>query len=161
MSLFSLTEEYKHIMELAEDPDVDPEIIATHLEIIQMDIRDKADNIAYIIAQIDGDVATIKREEERLRKKRNSLMLNKERLRVYLKDSMQETGMTKFKTALHNFGIQKSRDLVRLVEGETVPEQFLIPQEPKVDTQSILADLKAGKKFNFAEVYQSESLYIR
>ena len=60
MNLFSLTEEYKNIMELAEDPEVDPEIIATQLEVIEMDIKDKADSIAYIIAQLDGDVATIK-----------------------------------------------------------------------------------------------------
>ena len=31
MNLFELTAEYKGIMELAEDPEVDPEIIATQL----------------------------------------------------------------------------------------------------------------------------------
>ena len=58
MNLFSLTEEYKNIMELAEDPEVDPEIIATHLEVIEMDIKDKADSIAYIMAQLDGEQRT-------------------------------------------------------------------------------------------------------
>ena len=161
MNLFSLTEEYKNIMELAEDPEIDPEIIATQLEVIEMDIKDKADSIAYIIAQLDGDVETIKREEERLYKMRNSLTANKERLKTYLEGAMRETGMTKFKTSLHSFGIQKNPQSVRLVEGETIPEQFLIPQEPKVDKKAILAELKAGKTFRFATLAQTEGLRIR
>ena len=161
MNLFSLTEEYKNIMELAEDPEVDSEIIATQLEVIEMDIKDKADSIAYIIAQLDGDVETIKKEEERLYKMRNSLTANKERLKTYLEGAMRETGLMKFKTSLHSFGIQKNPQSVRLVEGETIPEQFLIPQEPKVDKKAILAELKAGKTFRFATLAQTEGLRIR
>ena len=161
MNLFSLTEEYKNIMELAEDPEVDPEIIATQLEVIEMDIKDKADSIAYIIAQLDGDVETIKKEEERLYKMRNSLTANNERLKTYLEGAMRETGLTKFKTSLHSFGIQKNPQSVRLVEGEAIPEQFLIPQEPKVDKKAILAELKAGKTFRFATLAQTEGLRIR
>lgn len=161
MNLFSLTEEYKNIMELAEDPEVDPEIIATHLEVIEMDIKDKADSIAYIMAQLDGDVATIKKEEERLCKMRNRLTVNRERLKKYLESSMKATGMTKFKTTMHSFWIQKNRESVRLVEGEPIPEQFLIPQEPKVDNVAILAALKSGKEFKFAQLQQTDGVRIR
>ena len=161
MNLFSLTEEYKKIMELAEDPEVDPEIIATHLEVIEMDIKDKADSIAYIMAQLDGDVETIKKEEERLYKMRNSLTANRERLKKYLEASMKATGMTKFKTTMHSFWIQKNRESVRLVEGEPIPEQFLIPQEPKVDNVAILAALKSGKEFKFAQLQQTDGVRIR
>ena len=161
MNLFSLTEEYKNIMELAEDPEVDPEIIATQLEVIEMDIKDKADSIAYIIAQLDGDVETIKREEERLCKMRNRLTANRDRLKKYLESSMKATGMTKFKTTMHSFWIQKNRESVRLVEGEPIPEQFLIPQEPKVDSMAILAALKSGKEFRFAQLQQTDGVRIR
>ena len=161
MNLFELTAEYKGIMELAEDPEVDPEIIATHLEVIEMDIKDKADSIAYIMAQLDGDVETIKKEEERLYKMRNRLTANKERLKTYLESAMRETGLTKFKTTLHSFEIHKNPQSVRLVEGETIPDQFLIPQEPKVDKKAILAALKTGKTFRFVELFQSEGLRIR
>ena len=113
------------------------------------------------MAQLDGDVETIKKEEERLYKMRNSLTANKERLKTYLESAMRETGLTKFKTTLHSFGIQKNPQSVRLVEGETIPEQFLIPQEPKVDKKAILAELKAGKTFRFATLAQTEGLRIR
>ena len=126
-----------------------------------MDIKDKADAIAYIMAQLDGDVETIKREEERLYKMRNSLTANKERLKTYLEGAMRETGLTKFKTTLHSFNIQRNPQSVRLVEGEPIPEQFLIPQEPKIDKKAILAALKSGETFRFAELFQSEGLRIR
>ena len=139
MNLFSLTEEYKKIMELAEDPEVDPEIIATHLEVIEMDIKDKADSIAYIMAQLDGDVATIKKEEERLYKMRNSLTANRDRLKKYLESSMKATGMTKFKTTMHSFWIQKNRE----------------------SNVAILAALKSGKEFKFAQLQQTDGVRIR
>ena len=65
----------------------------------------------------------------------------------------------KFKTDLFSFNIQKNPASVNIV-GE-VPEEFLIPQEPKVDKKAILAALKAGKTFKFAELFQSEGLRIR
>jgi len=160
MTLFELTAEYKYILEMAEDPEADPDIISTHLEDISLDIKDKADNIAHVLTQLAGDIETIKKEEERLYGIRTRLTGNMERLKVYLENSMRETGMVKFKTAYHSFRIQKNPQSVRILEGQTIPEQYLIPQPPKVDKRAILADLKAGKEFPFAELYQSEGVRI-
>lgn len=160
MTLFELTAEYKYILELAEDPEADPDIISTHLEDISLDIKDKADNIAHVLTQLEGDIKTIKAEEERLYKIRTRLTGNMESLKVYLENAMRETGMVKFKTAYHSFRLQKNPQSVRLLEGQTIPEQYLIPQPPKIDKRAILADMKAGKEFPFAELEQKEGLRI-
>lgn len=160
MTLFELTAEYKYILELAEDPEADPDIISTHLEEITLDIKDKADNIAHVLTQLSGDIETIKKEEERLYRVRTRLTGNMERLKVYLENSMRETGMVKFKTAYHSFRIQKNPQSVRILEGETIPEKYLIPQPPKVDKRAILADMKAGEELPFAELYQTEGVRI-
>ena len=104
---------------------------------------------------------TIKEEEERLAARRKAIENNRERLKDYLQNCMIATNKLKFKTAMHSFGIQKNPQSVRLIEGEKIPDIYLIPQEPKVDKRAILADLKAGKELRFACLEQTESLRIR
>lgn len=161
MNLFEISNEYLAILQLAEDPDVDPEVLADTMESIEADFEDKADAYAYIISTLKGDAATIDAELKRLKARKDAIEANADRLKKSLEEAMRVTGKTKFKTAMHSFGIQKNPQSVRLVEGETIPEQFLVPQEPKVDKKAILAALKSGKTFKFAELFQSEGLRIR
>jgi len=161
MTLFEMTEQYRALLEMAEDSDMDPEIIAFHLEELDGEIEEKADNIACIIAELSGDIETIQKEEARLAERRKSIKSNIDRIKTYLENAMRATGKVKFKTALHNYGIQKNPQSVSLIDGMPVPFEYLIPQEPKVDRRMILADLKAGKELDFAVLSQTESLRIR
>lgn len=160
MTLLGLTQEYMQILDMATEGE-DPEIIQTHLEIINDEFEEKADRIAYCMTWLEGYTKTIKEEEERLAARRKAIENNRERLKDYLQNCMIATNKLKFKTAMHSFGIQKNPQSVRLIEGEKIPDIYLIPQEPKVDKRAILSDLKAGKELRFAELYQTESLRIR
>ncbi len=161
MNLFEISNEYLAILQLAEDPDVDPEVLANTMESIEADFEDKADAYAYIIATLKGDAATIDAELKRLKARKDSIEANADRLKKSLEEAMRVTGKTKFKTAMHSFGIQKNPQSVRIIEGVEIPDTYLIPQEPKVDKRAILADLKAGKTFDFAELQQTDGLRIR
>lgn len=58
---------------------------------------------------------------------------------------MEAIGKTKFSTALYTFSIQKSGGLQPLkidVDSKEIPEQYLIPQSPKLDTAAIREALK-------------------
>ena len=161
MNLFEISNEYLAILQLAEDPDVDPEVLADTMEGIEADFESKADAYAYIIATLKGDASTIDAELKRLKARKDAIENNADRLKKSLEEAMRVTGKTKFKTAMHSFGIQKNPQSVRIIEGAEIPDTYLIPQEPKIDKKAILADLKAGKKFDFAELQQSEGLRIR
>jgi hypothetical protein len=77
-----------------------------------------------------------------------------------LQNAMFITGKTKFKTDLFNFNIQKNPPRLVIDKPEEVPEEYLIPQEPKIDTKAIKEILKEHK-LPFARLEQSESLRIR
>ena len=161
MNLFEISNEYLAILQLAEDPDVDPEVLADTMESIEADFEDKADAYAYIIATLKGDAATIDAELKRLKARKDAIEANADRLKKSLEEAMRVTKKTKFKTAMHSFNLQKNPQSVYLIEGAEIPEQYLIPQEPRIDKKAILADLKAGKTFDFAELQQTDGLRIR
>jgi len=73
---------------------------------------------------------------------------------------MYITGKVKFKTNLFNFSIQKNPPKLVIDKPEEIPEEFLIPQPPKVDNAKLKEILKE-KELPFAHLEQSENLRIR
>ncbi len=161
MTLYELTGEYRMLLALAEDPDMDPQTITDTMEAIEGDIEDKAENYAKVMRTLSADVDGIKAEISRLSDRKKAIENNITRMKAALEEAMRATGKTKFKTALFSFGIQKNPPRCVIDNTEAIPEQFLIAQEPKVDTAGILKAMKAGTEFDFAHMEQGESLRIR
>lgn len=164
MTLYQLTDQFLNLLNFAEDPDIDPEILADTMDAIDGEIEVKADGYAKVIRHMESDMAGIKAEEERLHNRRKSMENNIRLMKEALQHSMQITGKTKFKTELFSFGIQKNPPSVVMDEQyiENIPEEYLIMQEPKLDRAKIKEDLKAGKDLEgIAHLEQGESLRIR
>jgi len=160
MKLYELTGNYLILQQMLEEAE-DQQAILDTIESIEAVIEEKADNYARIIKNLEADIAGIKTEEQRLADKRRTLENNVKWLKGNLEESMRATGKTKFKTTLFSFGIQKNPPSVEILDESKVPEEFLIPQNPVVDKKAILAALKEGKEFDFAQLKQGESLRIR
>ena len=160
-TLYELTSEYLQLLEMAEDPDVDLQTIADTMEAIGGEIEDKADGYARVMKQIEANAAGIKAEIDRLTARKTSMENNVKRMKETLQAAMEATGKKKFKTALFSFEIQKNPASLKIDDPDAVPENFLIPQPPKVDSAAIKDALKAGAMYNFAHIEQGESLRIR
>ena len=74
---------------------------------------------------------------------------------------MKLTGKTKFKSGMFNFAIQKNPASVNITDENILPEDYLIPQPPKVDKTSLKEALKNGIEVPGAELKQTEGLRIR
>ena len=164
MTLYQLSAEYLSILELAEDPDIPEEALADSLEALGMDIEDKADGYAKVIAQLNADAAALKAEIDRLTARKRTIERNVDRMKESLKTAMILTGKTKFKTELFSFNVQKNPVAVVIDEQyiENIPEEYLIPQDPKVDKQKLKDDLKAGRDLEgIAHLEQTVGVRIR
>ena len=164
MTLYELTEEYQQLLALAEDPDVDDEVLSDTMNALEGEIEVKADGYAKIIKALEVQTEGLKEEEQRLYFRRQSVESHIRRMKANLEVAMIATGKTKFKTDLFSFGIQKNPPSVVMDEQciENIPEIYLIQQEPKLDRAKIKEDLKAGKDLEgIAHLVQSESLRIR
>ena len=162
-TMYELTNEYLELLELAEDPECDPEVFADTLEGLEGEIEIKADNYAKVMKELDKDIDGLDAEIKRLQAKKSTIVNSKDRMKHTLEDAMRLTGKTKFKTDLFSFNIQNNPPSVELDEDkmDQIPEEYLVQQEPKVDKKKLLADMKAGKEFDFCRIHQSDGLRIR
>lgn len=164
-TLYELTGQMQALLALMEDPDTDPQIIEDSLEAVSGEIEYKADCYARVMAELEAQKAAVKAEKDRLAARESSLGKNIDRMKESLKTSMIATGKTKFKTELFSFNIQKNPPKVVIDDPDRIPEGFLIPQPPKVDTASIKESLKsvdAAEMWNgICHLEQGESLRIR
>ena len=99
-NLYKLNEAWQELANMLYQDDVDEQMILDTLESIEGEIEDKADNYAYIIAEIKNDVNACKAEKTRLEKRQKVLENRENRLKNYLTDIMKNTGKTNFKTQL-------------------------------------------------------------
>ena len=143
MTLYEIQENYMHLMQLMEDPEVDQEAIDEAEKELKDDLFTKADAYAKIIKTWKGNISSLKEEIKRMQQKVNLLELNIEQLQGNLENAMRISGNTKFKTALFSFGIQKagSKPLEIDVLPIELPEEF-VEYEIKVDKRKLADALK-------------------
>lgn len=144
-NLYDLTGEFLELMDMIDDPDVDQEMLQNTLESIDYEIELKADGYAKIIRNLESDVAGIDAEVNRLKKKKQTYENRIKWLKENLKNSMELTNKTKFKTSLFSFSIGKKGGKAPLVidkDLDKIPEEFKIPQPDKIDGDSVREFLK-------------------
>ena len=162
-TLYELTQDWIQLMNLLEDG-ADEDVINDTLEGLDYEIEDKAEGYAKVIRNIESDIAGLKAEIERMTDRKRILENNITRMKNNLQAAMELTGKTKFKTDLFSFNVQNNPAAVIMDEQylENIPEEYLIPQESKIDKKKLAADLKAGVDLEgIAHLEQSRSLRIK
>lgn len=161
MTLYELTDDYRNLLEMAQNPDIDGQAIKDTLEAIQGDIKEKADGYAKVIKELSADTDKITAEIKRLTDRKNTIQNNIAYMKQSLTSAMTVTGNTKFRTDLFSFNIQKNPPALVVDDEKAIPQEYLIPQEPKVDKKAIIDFLKGGNDVPYAHIEQSEGVRIR
>lgn len=161
MTLYEMTDNYKAVLEMAHNPDIDEQAIKDTLEAIQGDIKEKADGYAKVIKELDGETDKLTAEIKRLTDRKNTIQNNIAYMKRSLKEAMIATGNLKFRTDLFSFNIQKNPPALVVDDEKAIPQEYLIPQELKIDKKAIIDFLKDGNKVPYAHIEQSEGVRIR
>ncbi|WP_195444625.1 siphovirus Gp157 family protein [Peptoniphilus harei] len=156
MQLYELTEMYLNL----KDMDIEEGDLNCALENIDDEIETKADNIAKVLRDFDGDIEALKSEEERLAKKRKAIENRQKQLKEYLQNAMLVLDKRKFKTDLFSFNIQKNAPSLRILDESKIPEDYY-KIEKKLNKNDLKEAVKNGLFEDAAELVQTESLRIR
>lgn len=176
-TLYELSEEYSYLDELLkqlclqqlglaeEDSEpVDEQTVKDTLEAVDGEIEAKADNIAKMIFNNRSMAEALKKEEERLSKRRKACEKSVEYLKDYLQANLEFIGKTKFKTLLFSYNVATNGGQQPLFVTENIgeiPGKYLIPQPPVPDKKAI-RELLAKKEVEWAHLEpRGRSLRIR
>lgn len=168
MKLYELASEYRSFLEAVENGEIPEECIADTLEAITGEIEVKADNIACLLKDIDGDIAKIKAEENNLAERRKQLEKFAENIKKYLSDTLLHLGINKVESARNKITFRKSEavevaDEFSFIEWcqKNDKDDYLTYKAPTVNKTAIKSALKDGAKIDGAILISKQNIQIR
>lgn len=157
-TLYSIQGKYQQLLNLAEQ--LDPELLKDTLESIDDELETKAENVAFVIKELEGQSLVLETETKRLAERKNTINNNVKRLKQSLFDAMITAKKQKIKTNLFTLDIRKNPPSV-IVEDESKLLNYLIEQPKKIDKTKLGDDLKKGIEVPGAVLVQTERLQIK
>ena len=121
LSLYQITNAFPVLMESEE---ITPEDKAKIEEELTMLLQQKSQNIIGYTKNIELTINAMKEEEDRIASNRKTLENKLARFKQYVKECMENNGITKIETGLGTLSIAKSPVSVEIVNEEAIPNDF-------------------------------------
>lgn len=163
LTLYALADEYRQLLDLAADPEADAESFAAALADLGGALETKAvavaqiyRNLSSVADQIDAAVATMERRAERLRARA-------ERVREYLKASMEAGGIGKIESPWFSLAIRNNPPSVVVDDEEAIPSEMraVVPARWRPDKMKIKQALLDGEAVPGCHLENSTRLEIK
>ena len=162
-TLYELSDEYRALVDLLDDPEVDPHLVEQELDRLGDKIAHKSEAIAGLIRWQEGLASVRRAEARRMADGAARFERQAERLRAYVLKHMQATGMTRIDTGRFTLAVRQNPPHVEVLELLLIPSEFkrtVITEEP--DKRAILEHTKAtGEIVPGTEIARTERLDIR
>ena len=171
-SLSDLGNEFVELLELSEDGDISEEEFDERLQVLTDQISDKMDGWLKVACQIkargEAKIAYAKAEADaidKIKKSGETDVKHAKRMLEMVLTTMELQGMKKFTGDLMSATIRNNAPSVEYDDIEDIPSEYLIPQDPKVDTKALkdyLKDLEEkGEPCEFARLKYTKSLLVK
>ena len=166
MTLYEIKED---ILKAINDIEIDEEtgeiVSMGALDELQEQFSDKAENIALYIKNTNAEAEAIKTEEKRLSERRKALENKAERLKQYLSNAMNETGMDKISTSKVALSFRKT-NVVEVddgfIEWAEKNADFLLDYKPPTASKTAIKNaIKNGSAVEYAHLTERKNLIIR
>jgi phage host-nuclease inhibitor protein Gam len=157
VKLYELAAEYNRLCELAEDGE---EVDAALVDLTDA-IELKAERIGYVLRNLGANEAALDGEIDRLKARRDHITRQEERLRSYLRQCMEQTGVTRIKGPAFTITLSEGQPHVVIENVDALPTEY-VRTKTEPNKAAILAAYKAhGECVPGARVERSTSLRIR
>lgn len=166
-TLYDLTNDFKAILEMMQDPEIDPALIEEAMKSVEGDFDAKAENYCKVIRELEGKALVISTEIERLEKIKKVVDNNVDNLKEILLRSMLLTNKDKIDGELFKLTVKRCAPKVVIDREDAIPDQFkTVVETVKIDKKAIGAFLKenpfdAASGEAFAHLEEVNSLLIK
>lgn len=154
-TLYELTGQWLELYDMADDPEINPDVWFDTIEGIEGEIEVKAEGYAKLIRQLEADQAALDTEAARLKDKSKTIENKIKRLKDYFKQSMEATGKTKIQAGIFTFAVQKNGGKTPIeyapdmVVGD-LPLEYLTFPAPTINSEAVRQALDEGKELEWA-----------
>lgn len=136
--LYELTGAYAEIAERVADGD---ELSSGKLAELHDAIEVKAAAMVRILRELDLDIDKVDDELQRLAARKKAAVANRERLRSYVRDCMEQAGVTKLRAGTFSMSVCDCPERVVVLDEDKVPEAYTRVRR-EVDKAAILRAYK-------------------
>lgn len=161
-TLYDITGRMLALVAMADDEDIEPEVLKDTLEGIEGEYDDKIEGYCKMIKNLEADMKAFDEEAKRLKAKKEKLAKNIERMKQTMFESLKLMNKTSAGGKVLKASIQKNGGVLPIVfDADAVPFEF---QKVKVEpnNEAIREALDAGVKLDFAHYGErGESLRIK
>ncbi|MGH8651362.1 MAG: siphovirus Gp157 family protein [Gammaproteobacteria bacterium] len=163
LRLYEIAATYLHALEaLAEMEDLPQEAIADTLEGLSGTFEDKAVNVGAYIRTLEAEASSIEDARKNMERRQQGLKRHAGRLRDYLKQQMERTGLTKVKNHYLLLRVQANPPGVAIEDERQIPERYKHTEiTVKLSRNEIARALKAGEDVPGARLEQTTRLVIQ
>ena len=121
LSLYEITNAFPALMESEEITEEDKNKIKAELTML---LQQKSQNIIGYLRNNELTIEAMKAEEKRISDVRKALENRNSKFKEYVKECMENNGITKIETGLGTISIAKSPVSVEIINEEAIPSEF-------------------------------------
>ena len=167
MTLYELTDQYRQVWDLVDNPEIPEDAILDTLEGIQGEIMDKAESIAIILKKLNADVEAFKQEEKNLKERLGTIERKIDRLTDYLSAELQKAELLKVTTPRASISFRASKAVEIRNEDEFLKwaelnaDYLLDYKAPTISKSKVKTAIDDGKEIPYAEIVTRNNLQIK
>ncbi len=163
-TLYELTGELLELMDMMEDPDCDPQMIQDTMEGSKLEFTEKVEGYLMVMLDLEGNAEKLKKEEDRLSRRRKTIENNIKNLKKNLMQSMEVLDKTKVKTEHFSVTLKNSAPSLVIDQEGDIPDKYKISQPDKIDRNKLkefLKGLSENETCEYAHLESSKCLLIK
>lgn len=159
MNLYELSDAYRQVL---TNEDTDPEVMQDTLDSIKEPLKDKADNIAWLIEKLKADSQLLKDKAKSFSEEAKHQANKAAWLTEYLTDSLDAAGIKELQTENHILRPRNYKKRTVIDDEDKVPDEYKHTSTVvTADKNALYHDLKDGKSVPGAHLEPNRKTSIK
>nr|WP_255779261.1 siphovirus Gp157 family protein [Mycetohabitans sp. B5] len=164
MTLYQIASEYRQAADRLVELDLDEQTVADTLESISGDLITKAQNVAFVIRNLEASAEQLQTAIEQMQTRARTYAERAERIRAYLLQNMLMSGVQKLECPYFKLAVRENPAKVVIDDERQVPMAYMTnppPPPPKPDKKLIAQTIKGGGDVPGCRIEHSQRLEIK
>lgn len=159
LNLYEITNAFPALMENDEISEENKKQIEEELVLL---LQQKSQNVIGYVRNIEAIIEAKKSEEKRIAESRKADERRLESFKKYVKDCMENNGITKIETGLGNLSIAKSPISVEIINEDEIPSEYKAEVVTvKIDKKKIADDFKSTGELINGVIIHTDNTNLR